>query len=292
VKAGGRKSRLSFLILNPWSIAAEKRSVTWPRFPASCDAALPTARLDIVDPKEVGYTCFVPFTLIELKQVIDSGDFDKFIGEVEGQLLEVKGRPYRFEVGSDAKREFAKDVAAFANARGGGILIGMHTKTGPLHTGEEIVEIRPIPGSTFNPDQYRKILAEWVYPKPAGVEILLAPFGPDAAKGVGVIFIPPQDDRAKPFLIKRVISEDKKSSELMIGFVERRVDGTEVRTIAEIHHTFRVGLSFEREILGRIANLESLVGQHFSAKIASESLEQREESLTKRIARLIDEANK
>ena len=40
------------------------------------------------------------------------------------------------------------------------------------------------------------------------------------------------------------------------------------------------------------ANLESLLERQFSAKIAAESLEQREETLTKRIARLIDEANR
>jgi hypothetical protein len=88
-----------------------------------------------------------------------------------------------------------------------------------------------------------------------------------------------------------VIGENKKSTELMIGYVERRIDGTEVQTIAEIHHALKIGFSFERELLGRIANLESLVEQHFSAKTAAESLEQREETLTKRIARLIDEAS-
>ena len=230
----------------------------------------------------------MPFTLIDLKQIIDLSNFDKLIGEVEGQLFDVKGQPYRFEDGSDVKREFAKDVAAFANTRGGGILIGLRTKTGPLHTGEEIDEIRPIPRDNFDPDQYRKILAEWLYPQPTGVEILWTPFGPDAAKGVGTIFIPLQDDRAKPFLIKRVIGENKKSTELMIGYVERRIDGTEVRTIAEIHHALKLGFSFERELLGRIANLESLVERHFSAKAAVESLEQREETLEKRITRLIE----
>jgi hypothetical protein len=239
---------------------------------------------------KISYTCFVPFTLNELKQFIDSGDFNKFVGEVEGQLFDAKGQPYRFEDGSDVKREFAKDVAAFANTRGGTILIGMHTKTAPLHTGEEIDEIRPIPGTLFDPDQYRKILAEWLYPQPVGVEILWKPFGPDATKGVGAIFIPLQDDRAKPFLIKRVIGENKKSSELLIGYVERRIDGTEVRTIAEIYHALKTGFNLERELLGRIANLELLIEQHFSAKAAAESLEQREETLKKRIARLLDEA--
>ncbi len=232
----------------------------------------------------------MPLTLTELKQIIDTGDFNKFVGEVEDQLFDAKGQPYRFEDGPDVKREFAKDVAAFANTSGGSILIGMHTKTGPLHTGEEIDEVRPVPGTFFDPDQYRKILAEWLYPQPAGVEILWRPFGSDAGKGIGVIFIPLQDDRAKPFLMKRVVGESKKSSELLIGYVERRINRTEVRTIAELHHALKTGLNLERELLGRIANLELLIEQHFSAKAAMESLEQREEALNKRIARLINEA--
>jgi hypothetical protein len=234
----------------------------------------------------------VPLTLIELKQIIDSGDFNKFVGEVEGQLFDAKGQPYRFGDGANAKREFAKDVAAFANAHGGSILIGMHTKTSPLHTGEEIDEVRPIPGTLFDPDQYRKVLAEWLYPQPAGVEILWKPTGLDTGKGVGVIFIPLQDDRAKPFLIKRVIGEDKKSSELLIGYVERRIDGTNVRTIEELHHALKTGLNLERELLGRITNLELLIERHFSAKATAESMEQREETLKGRIARLINEAKR
>jgi hypothetical protein len=105
-----------------------------------------------------------------------------------------------------------------------------------------------------------------------------------------VVFIPLQDDRAKPFLIKRVIGENKKSSELLIGYVERRIDGTEVRTIAEIHYALKAGFNLERELLGRIANLEMLMEQQFSAKAAAVSLEQREEALKRRITRLLDEA--
>jgi predicted HTH transcriptional regulator len=101
----------------------------------------------------------MPFTLVELKQIIDSGNFTKLVGEVEGQLFDAKGQPYRFEDGSDVKREFAKDVAAFANTRGGSILIGLHTKTTPLHAGEEIDEIRPMPGNLFDPISIAKFSA-------------------------------------------------------------------------------------------------------------------------------------
>jgi hypothetical protein len=232
----------------------------------------------------------VSLSLVELKQVIELSDFDKVLGEIEGQCLDAKEQPYRFEDGSDIKREFAKDVSAFANSRGGAILVGLRTKTGPFQYGEEVEIIRPIPVAFFDPDQHRKILAEWLYPQPIGIEIVFKPFGNDPNKGVGVIFVPPQDDLTKPFLIKRVIGETKKTSELLIGFVERRVDGTEVRTVADLHHALKIGLNLERELLGRISNLEAKVDRHFSAKAAAESLEEREKRLEDRIRRLLNEA--
>lgn len=247
------------------------------------------SRRRIVDPREIRYTCFVPPTLTELKQVIDSGDFNKLISEVESQVFDAKGQPYQLENGPTAKREFSKDVAAFANSRGGCIFIGMRTEKDPLYNGEKIVEVRPIPQAKFDPSQYQKVLAEWLHPQPKGVEIRCVPFGEDPTKGVGVIFVPVQDDRTKPFLIKRVIGENEKSSELMIGYVERRIDETQVRTVEELHHALKLGFDFEREILGRIANLESLIERHFSATTAAKS-EQREETLKERIGRMTDAA--
>jgi hypothetical protein len=232
----------------------------------------------------------LPLTLTELKHIIETAGFDKLVGEVEGQFFDAKSQPYRFGDGAGAKREFAKDVAAFANTTGGIIIIGLHTKTGPLHTGEEIDEVRPIPGALFDPDQHRKILAEWLFPQPAGVEISWTPFGLDPNKGVGAILIPLQDDSPKPFLIRRSIGENKKTSELLIGYVERRIDATDIRTIEELHHALKTGLNLERELLGRIANLETLIEKHFSAKAAVESLEQRDNLLNQRIARMIDES--
>lgn len=232
----------------------------------------------------------MPLTLAELKQVTDLCQFDHVIGEIEGQCFDAKGQPYRFEDGADTKREFAKDVVAFANSRGGVILIGLQTKTGPFQAGEEVESIRPLPAALFDPDQHRKILAEWVYPQPTGVEILFKQFGEEPGKGIGVVFVPLQDDLAKPFLIKRVIGENRKTSELLIGYVERRIDGTEVRTVADLHHALKIGLNLERELLGRIANLETMMDQHFSAKATAETLEQRESALRSRIDRLLHEA--
>jgi hypothetical protein len=61
----------------------------------------------------------MPLTLEHLASIVSAAKFDELIGEVEGQFFDAKSQPYKFGDGLDAKREFAKDVASFANAQGG-----------------------------------------------------------------------------------------------------------------------------------------------------------------------------
>jgi predicted HTH transcriptional regulator len=65
----------------------------------------------------------------ELEQVlaiIRAGDFHRLIDRMEGDQIECKGAPY--SLNADKERfELAKDVTAFANTKGGLILIGVHT---------------------------------------------------------------------------------------------------------------------------------------------------------------------
>ena len=232
----------------------------------------------------------MPLHLKNLLEIIDTKDFNRLIGEVESQFLDVKSQPYQFDARLDAKREFAKDVAAFANADGGYILIGVATEASPLHIGEEITELRPVGRSLFDSQRHQKLLAEWLYPLPKGIDVKFVPFGTDTNKGIGVVFVSPQDERSKPFLITRSQNE-KKSTELLIGYVERHRDQTHVRKVAEIHQALRTGLNLERELLGRIANIEFLLEQHLSYKTQAETLEKKERLLDERIKRMFEGDN-
>jgi predicted HTH transcriptional regulator len=130
----------------------------------------------------------------------------------------------------DSKREFSKDVAAFANAAGGYVLIGLATKPALVRAGEEVEKVRPFSRRLWDEDQHGKILLEWLYPQPKGLNIKWVQYGDDQEKSIGVIFVPPQSERSKPFLITRAIG-DKKSTEVLVGYVERRLDTTEVRSV-------------------------------------------------------------
>lgn len=154
-----------------------------------------------------------------------------------------------------------------------------------MRVGEEVSELRPIDKTLFDPDRHRKLLEEWLYPQPADIDIDWIELG--NGKGIGLVFVPPQNERSKPFLISRTMG-DKKSTELLIGYAERRVDRTEVRNIVEIHQALRTGMNLERELLGRIANIELLIERNFLTKTQVETTKQREQLLKERIARWIE----
>lgn len=229
--------------------------------------------------------------LEHLASIVADAKFEELVAEVEGQFFDVKSQPYKFSEGLDAKREFAKDVAAFGNAQGGYILVGFTTKTSITSYGEEIADVHPVPADLFNIDQHIKLLQEWLYPQPVGVQINFVPFGPDSTKGILVVFIPPQNERSKPFLLTKTLT-DKKSTDVIIAYVERRLDFTDARSVVELHHALRIGLNLERELLGRMDNLEALMTQHFTGTQQAEDTAQASSRLQERIVRLLNEGGR
>jgi hypothetical protein len=206
----------------------------------------------------------VPLSLSDIREVIDSGDTERFVGEMEGQHLDAKRQPYAFSASNGFKREFAKDVAAFANAAGGCILIGAETTVSPLRAGEQITSLKPFPLTLFDVDQHSKIIEEWLYPLPAGLIIKRCADPATPTSGIGFVFVPMQDPTTKPFLLTRTIGE-KKSTELLFGYAERRLDRTGVKTVIELHHALRTGMNLEATLLERITALEALLERQLNA---------------------------
>src|ERR1017187_1896534 len=239
--------------------------------------------------RRVAYRHFMPLTLENLASVVSGAKFDELIGEVEGQFFDAKSQPYKFGDGLDAKREFAKDVASFANAQGGYIIVGLTTKISSVNSGEEIEGVHPIPTTLLNIDQHIKLLKEWLYPQPVGVQITCVPFGAEPEKGILVVFVPLQNDRSKPFLITKTLT-DKKSTDVFIGYVERRLDFIEARTVVELHQAIRMGFSVERELLARIDKLEALMMENFTGAQKAEDTAEASSRLQERMLRLMSEA--
>jgi len=202
--------------------------------------------------------------LADIRSLVESSEFQQLIGELEGQHLDAKGQPYLFASGNDAKREFAKDVAAFANASGGCIIVGAETIISSLQAGEEISALKPFPETLFNADQYAKIIDEWLYPAPRGLIIKWCPDKNTQQSGIGVIFIPTQDPETKPFLLTRTIG-DKKTTEILLGYAERHLDRTNIKSMVELHHAMRTGMNLEATLLNRITNVETLLQRQLAS---------------------------
>lgn len=226
-------------------------------------------------------------TLEHLDSTVTTARFETLIGAIENEFFDAKAQPYQFTAGDHVKRELAKDVSAFANAGGGYIVVGLSTQASVGHYGEEVSAIRTLSRALCDPDQYTKIISEWVYPRPKGVIADWHQYGADPDKGIFVIFVPPQEELNKPFLITRFI-EGSKTTEILVGYAQRRRDSTDVASVHEIQQTLRSGLSLERELLGRLDNLESLVERHFRAETEALSADNRAQLLRQRIDLALD----
>src|SRR5260370_41826673 len=92
-----------------------------------------------------------------------AGEFNALIGIAESVWLDAKECPYVLDT-MKQKLEIAKDVSALANAVGGIIVLGFDTTRNPLTSGEHISEVRRFPICMVDPDRYRKIVHEYIYP--------------------------------------------------------------------------------------------------------------------------------
>lgn len=103
------------------------------------------------------------FTIQEFKKIISEGDFNSLIGKIENDFFDCKSQIYDFKK-DYSKREIAKDISSFANLNGGYILIGPKTKESKTHFGDEVVKISLLNQSLVDPNQYKNVIKDWIYP--------------------------------------------------------------------------------------------------------------------------------
>ena len=122
----------------------------------------------------------------EVLEKLEGLDFEALIGLVETEWLDAKQTPHHLD-SQKRKLELAKDVAAFANAGGGIIVIGFDCEKEPTTSSERICEVCQFPVSRVDPNKYSQILADLVHPPPRGVSVRV--FEADDKKGVAAIVV-------------------------------------------------------------------------------------------------------
>ena len=185
-----------------------------------------------------------PTTALDL---LRAGRGDLLRGQPESAWLEVKAEPYDLK-DPTVKFELAKDVAAMANSRRGGIVvIGMSTEKKGRRQGEVdlIGDYSKTSLKSLKRQQYRSLVAKWVYPSLVGFEIERME-GSTAGEEVAVLVIPAQPEAKRPFLVQGTVDDGNVlGSHVLLPW--RREDETDAMDVVAIHDRIRLG---ERAIAG------------------------------------------
>lgn len=166
--------------------------------------------------------------------LVRAGRADLLVGLEEMEWLEVKSAPYN--LAADAGRiELAQDVARFANADGGLLILGMKTKR--CEDGERISTVRPIPRDLVAASRHRAVIDGRLFPPVEGLSIEIVP----QADGVLVLIaVPSQPDELKPFLVHGAIVAGRVEGSFF-SIVTRRGDATVVTSAPAIHSMISAG---------------------------------------------------
>jgi hypothetical protein len=194
--------------------------------------------------------------LERIAAILASRSFDQLLGLVEGSLLEVKSQPY--DLTQPAGRyELAKDVVAFANQGGGYLLIGLATARTPGRAEDVVAAVTPISEAAFDSSRCLGIIANHVYPAIRGLTVeWLAQAG--AHDGIGVIFVPPQDEEAKPYLIAKVVDDNEYLKMIVAGYAVRVDDANSPLRPDHLHNAFKNG---QNPIGQRLARIEEMLAR-------------------------------
>jgi len=94
---------------------------------------------------------------------LDDGEPDRLIGTPETHQIGFRSQPYTLST-DKGKWELARNVADLANLSGGVIIIGVCTARAESNFLEVATELRPVPTSMLNVDQYHSVIREQVRP--------------------------------------------------------------------------------------------------------------------------------
>jgi hypothetical protein len=181
-------------------------------------------------------------------------NFESLVGVSEGVWLEAKQSPYVFETPKQ-KLEFAKDVSALANANGGIIVIGFDTMRDPLAAGEQISKVCPFPVSMVDPEQYRSLVLEYVYPP---LECVAQIFEGTGGKGVAAVVV--DGATSRPYIVSKMTEETGQIIGAHFGFFERKQYRFPAVSVARIQQQLSAGQQWA-SIDQRLSAIETNVGQ-------------------------------
>ena len=173
-------------------------------------------------------------------ELLRAGRAEVLVGQAEGDWLDVKSHDYDLST-DGGKISLAQDVARFANAEYGGIVIvGMGAKR--IGDTEVIRGIRPIPLDSRGVRRHRQAINNRLFPPPNELTV------EEVSVGGGrliILHVPPQPEELKPFLVHGAIVGGRIEG-AFISIVRRRGEASIPVSAAAIHSTLAAGRALLR----------------------------------------------
>ncbi|MEU8271850.1 ATP-binding protein [Sphaerisporangium sp. NPDC049002] len=203
--------------------------------------------------REMSYAAFFTDEAIAVPEVAfqlaSSGNVADLLGRDESQTLEVKRSAYDLQNKPEAqwKIELAQDVASFANAEVGGlIVIGIETKQ--VGDVENLKKIHPLPSDPGRAKRYRDVVNGRVHPP---IDRLRIESVEISGGEVLCILIPTQKEEDKPFIVEGGLIKGKTKGRAF-HIVRRRGSDTMWIGGRELHAMILAGRALLR--YGRISD--------------------------------------
>ena len=223
--------------------------------------------------------------LQRVESIVKGKDISQFIGLEENSLFEAKNAtPYDLDAPT-GRYELAKDITAFANMKGGYLIIGLKTKALSEANMEMVAELDLIKEGSFQAKRYGGVIKEYTYPQIDGLDIRWVENG-SSGLGVGLVFIPIQKEEKKPFLIKRLVENNEEMQQIVFGIARRMGPSNDPLTVAQLHEMVKNGKSPNSERLTRIENKIDVVIERVSESVAPHTSTA---NLDQRINRILNE---
>jgi predicted HTH transcriptional regulator len=166
--------------------------------------------------------------------LLRSRRFDVLLGQQETEWIDFKREGYAKT--DRGKLELAKDVASFANAGGGILVLGVATtKAGETDTASAVI---PCARGSISAQSYRALIGRRIHPPPERVEIFS--ISADLHGDVWVVSVPPQPEEYKPFLVYGAVVGGK-VNDAYYSIVVRRDDGTVPTNPQAVHALLSAG---------------------------------------------------
>jgi hypothetical protein len=189
-----------------------------------------------------------------ITDILASGDFAQFIGMAEDAVLEMKRQHYDLATAAADRYELAKDVSALANSGGGYILIGLATQKEPERQIDVVNALNLIAAASFPIPQCEGMIDTHVYPRIEGLAVTWRQAN-GTTDGLGVIYVPPQREDLKPFIISKVVEDGAYLREIVIGYAERANNANDPLTPRQLYDAMKKGRDSHSRRLTRMEGI-------------------------------------